>query len=116
MKEQLAALMTENLQNHTAQLRTNMTHEATALTQQLSDMPELLKKERQKIDTQQEKRKLQESLIRAQRLPQGIRGLWHKIIGKYQKTKTQNEKEYLECQRRDRDERRAVVDRQMAER
>jgi putative protein kinase ArgK-like GTPase of G3E family len=67
-------------------------------------------------DPKHEKRWEQESLQRAQRLPKGLKGIWHRITGKYQKIRNQNERETKQCRMRDRYEKRRLIDRQLKER
>jgi len=72
--------------------------------------------ERRAITEEQEKRWKAETLARAARLPKGFSGIWHRLTGRYAKVKAQNERETLEALRRDRDEKDALIMRQLEER
>jgi hypothetical protein len=63
-----------------------------------------------------EKRWQAETLARAARLPKGFSGIWHRLTGRSAKVKAQNERETLETLRRDRDEKDALIMRQLEER
>lgn len=63
-----------------------------------------------------EKRWQAEARQRAQRLPKGFSGIWHRLTGQYAKIRAQNEREALEAYRCDRAERDALVFNQIEER
>lgn len=72
--------------------------------------------ERQKLWTAIERRWDAETKRRAQRLPKGFSGIWHRLTGQYSKVKAQNEHEALEAYRRDRAEKDALIFKQLEER
>jgi predicted mannosyl-3-phosphoglycerate phosphatase (HAD superfamily) len=72
--------------------------------------------ERRALGEAQEKRWQAETLARAARLPKGFSGIWHRLTGRYAKVKAQNERETLEALHRDRDEKDALIMRQLEER
>jgi hypothetical protein len=72
--------------------------------------------ERRALSEAHEKRWQAETLARAARLPKGFSGIWHRLTGRYAKVKAQNERETLEALRRDRDEKDALIMRQLEER
>lgn len=72
--------------------------------------------ERQRIWTAHDKRWQAETKQRAQRLPKGFSGIWHRLTGEYGKIRAQNEREALDAYHRDRAEKDAVVFRQLDER
>ncbi|MAZ18504.1 MAG: relaxase [Ahrensia sp.] len=72
--------------------------------------------ERQKLWAAHDKRWQAETRLRAERLPKGFSGIWHRLTGEYGKIKAQNEREALDAYRRDREEKDAVVFRQLEER
>ncbi|MCE8510424.1 hypothetical protein KBY28_18365, partial [Ruegeria pomeroyi] len=53
---------------------------------------------------------------RAQRLPRGFSGIWHRLTGQYAKIKAQNEQETLKAWQRDRAEKDVLIFRQLEER
>ncbi|MCB1497740.1 MAG: relaxase/mobilization nuclease domain-containing protein [Bauldia sp.] len=72
--------------------------------------------ERQKLWAALERRWEAETKRRAQRLPKGFSGIWHRLTGQYSKVKAQNEHEALEAYRRDRAEKDALIFKQLEER
>ena len=57
-----------------------------------------------------------ETKERAQRLPRGISGIWHRLTGQYARIKAQNEQETLQAWQRDRAEKDALIFRHLEER
>lgn len=74
------------------------------------------KDERGKLKVGQEKRWLLETKERAQRLPRGFSGIWHRLTGQYAKIKAQNELETLKAWQRDRDQKDEMIFKQLEER
>lgn len=72
--------------------------------------------ERGQLQLKQEKRWQQEAVQRSQRVPRGFKGVWFRITGKYHKIRKQNERETDACRIRDRDEKEALIDRQLIHR
>ncbi|MBI1238296.1 MAG: relaxase/mobilization nuclease domain-containing protein [Alphaproteobacteria bacterium] len=71
---------------------------------------------RQRMSAAHERRWLAETRQRAQRLPKGFSGIWHRLTGQYSRIKTRNEMEALENYRRDRSEKDALIFKQLEER
>ena len=63
-----------------------------------------------------DKRWLAETKERADRLPRGFSGIWHRLTGRYAKIKAQNERETLKAWQRDRDEKDEMIFDQIKER
>ncbi|MCJ1903359.1 hypothetical protein MR829_23880, partial [Paracoccus versutus] len=57
-----------------------------------------------------------ETRKRAERLPKGFSGIWHRLTGKYAKVRAQNEHDALEALHRDRAEKDALIFKQIEER
>ena len=74
------------------------------------------KDERGKLKSGQEKRWLLETKERAQRLPRGFSGIWHRLTGQYAKIKAQNEQETLKAWQRDRNQKDEMIFKQLEER
>jgi len=72
--------------------------------------------EREGLSQAHELRWNAEVTARAQRLSKGFRGIWDRLTGKYAELKNQNEREALLALRRDRDEKDALIFRQIEER
>ncbi|WP_011583098.1 MULTISPECIES: relaxase/mobilization nuclease domain-containing protein [Chelativorans] len=71
---------------------------------------------RQRMSAAHEQRWQAETWQRAQRLPKGFSGIWHRLTGQYSRIRTQNELEALEAYRRDRTEKDALIFKQIEER
>lgn len=71
---------------------------------------------RQLLTAAHEQRWQAETRQRAQRLPKGFSGIWHRLTGQYAKIRAQNELEALEAYRRDRAEKDDLILRQLEER
>jgi len=74
------------------------------------------REERKQLTEAHEKRWQAETRARADRLPKGMSGIWHRLTGRYAKVKAQNEHEALNALRRDRAEKDALIVRQLDER
>ncbi|MCC5987213.1 MAG: relaxase/mobilization nuclease domain-containing protein [Pararhodobacter sp.] len=72
--------------------------------------------ERRQLTEAQEERWKAETRKRAERLPKGFSGIWHRLTGRYAKVKAQNEREALEALHRDRAEKDALIIKQIEER
>lgn len=59
-------------------------------------------------------RRVVETRKRAARLPTGIKGLWFRVTGKYNKIKVQNQSEAADCDRRDHTELQQLVQKQLS--
>jgi hypothetical protein len=71
---------------------------------------------RQRMSAAHEKRWQAETRQqRAQRLPKGFSGIWHRLTGQYSRIKAQNERETLEADRHDRAEKDALIFKQIEE-
>jgi hypothetical protein len=74
------------------------------------------RKERETLIQRQQTRWTQETRARAARLPRGLKGIWHKATGEYQKLRLQNEAETKTALERDRKELHALVRSHLLER
>jgi len=71
---------------------------------------------RQQLGAALDQRWQAETRRRAQRLPKGFSGIWHRLTGRYAEIRAQNETEALEAYRRDRTEKDALIFGQIEER
>lgn len=68
------------------------------------------------LDSVIEQRHASETLARSKRLRRGLRGLWDRITGTYQRLRKQNEQELHASQKRDATERQSLITKQLEER
>ena len=71
---------------------------------------------RAKLDQNQKLEWERETRERAARLPKGLRGLWHRLTGKYQEVRRQNDAEANHTRERHADQRQTLIDKQLGER
>lgn len=71
---------------------------------------------RQALSHKQADRRKAETVIRASRLPRGLKALWFRVTGAYGKIKRENEAEAANCKQRDQVELATIVENQLGER
>ena len=108
--------MTEKLKTYVRDVETQIKSQVQPHVQKTRTMREQHQAERIRLQSKQEARWQEETIIRSKRLPKGFKGIWFRITGKYKAVRQQNELETERCRIRDGDERQALVQRQLAER
>jgi len=115
-KALLAERMRPAIQRHIEESRNRFAKRSAALGAAKESMTRTHRAAREGLDQQLDAEWQQATKDRAARLPRGVRGLWHRITGKYQELRAQGEREAQE-QRRDQEaKRQALIDQQRAER
>lgn len=89
----IAVRMTEALRGYTAEAARQK--EAATLAMQRMHLVQKQRKERSDLAAAQEKRRIQETILRASRLNKGVRGLWDRFTGRHAKQAKENEREVL---------------------
>ncbi|HEY9009820.1 MAG TPA: relaxase [Devosia sp.] len=115
-KKRLGERMTPTIQRHIKEARAKFDRRAAQLERYRSEMTHLHRTARQKLGERQGQEWDAETRVRADRLPRGLRGLWHRIIGQYRKVRLANEAEALATQRRHARQTQALISRQLGER
>jgi hypothetical protein len=72
--------------------------------------------EREQLAQMHERRWLNETRVRSERVGRGFNALWQMITGQYHRIKKRNEQETVEAARRDKYEKQALIDHQLAQR
>lgn len=90
--------------------------QALSLKFQREQMVQRQRAQRRELDSVQAQRQEDEQRQRAARVPKGIRGLWGWVTGQNRKIRLQNELDAQQVQERDRKEREAMIQKQLAER
>ncbi len=108
--------MTEKLKTYVRDVEKRLKSQVQPYVHKTRTMREQHQAERSRLQSKQEERWQEETITRSQRLPKGFKGIWFRITGKYKTVRQQNEQEAERCRIRDRDERQALVQRQLAER
>ena len=113
---EIAQGMTGKLQAFIADAERKAAQRSEELAQQKAALASRHRAEREKLATGLERRWQAETQRRAQRLPKGFSGIWHRLTGQYAKIRDQNEREALEAYHRDRMAKDDLIFRQLDER
>lgn len=101
---------------HLAEAKDQTAQEKARLDEKRAAMAQDHSAEREKLDAGQKERWAVANRERQNRLNKGIRRLWDRVTGEYQKTQARNEAEALADLRRDREQRNELVSAQLDER
>lgn len=115
-KGALAKDMTPALRGHVDAARAGFAERSKKLGDYKAEMTRLHRLEREKLAARHKLEWDAETLTRTARLPKGLRGLWHRITGQYQKVRKANEAEAKATQLRFTGERDALSFRQLDQR
>jgi hypothetical protein len=115
-RAQLAKDLSQTYQRHRKEAELQKKRELAPFEKQRSDMAAAHRAERVRLDERQKQRWTQESKERAARIPSGMRGLWSRLSGHQAQIQKQNEREAYQALQRDRAQKQAIVDAQLAER
>lgn len=116
VKAQISEKMTKTLKNYIRGVKNQIEKKAEPFIQRKQALKKHHREQRVTLKIKQEERWRQETIKRSKRLPGGLKAIWYRIMGKYRKIRRQNELETKNCHRRDRDEKQALIDRQLQER
>ena len=108
-KDQIASDMSKHLQKHVTQAEENKQRRSAVFEFKRQRLVEEQRKERQTLEEYLRKRWDSETKERSQRLSKGLLGIWHRLTGKYEKTKRQNEIDALRAFQRDRKEKDKLI-------
>lgn len=112
----IAERMGENLQRYIAESKQRAKDIRQPLVEEIRAMALGQRAERARLIESQHKRWVEETKTRTARLPKGMKWLWQKASGQYQKIRAQNEAETKACLERDRKELHALVREHLLER
>ena len=104
--------MTPAIRRHVEESRTQFRKRSATLAHYKMEMTQLHRDARSKLETRQQQEWNDATRQRAARLPKGLRGLWHRLTGKYQEARRFNEAEALEQRDRQKAERQALIEKQ----
>lgn len=111
-KAVIAARMTPAIRRHIDESRAEFQRRSASLGEKKAAMTAEHRKERAALASVQTNQWEMESRERAARLPTGLRGLWHRITGKYQEVRRANELEAEQTRLRHAQERQDLIDAQ----
>ena len=116
MKAEISASMTSKLETFISDAEREATQRRDELALRKTELSARHRDEREKLNAGMERRWKEEALRRAQRLPKGFSGIWHRLTGQYAKIRAQNEREAFESYRRDQTMKDDLIFRQLEER
>lgn len=108
--------MTPSIRRHVEESRTRFLKRSATLGHVKMEMTHRHRDERAKFDERQRRDWDEENRARAARLPKGLRGLWHRLTGDYQKARAQNEAEAERSRQKQAQDRQALIDKQRDQR
>lgn len=115
-KREIAAKMTPAIRRHVEESRSRFRERSEKLANEKAAMTRAHRDARATLDDQHSRAWRIETQQRAERLPKGLRGLWHRLTGQYQQVRRANEGEAAQTRARHADERQALIDKQRDER
>ena len=115
-KAEIAERMTGKVREFIEQAERDARRQIAHIDFRKADMVARHREERETLTEKHEKRWQAETMARAERLPKGMSGIWHRITGRYGKIRAQNEAEALDALHRDRTEKDEMIARQLDER
>lgn len=116
MRKSIAERMTPAIRRHIQESRTQYSERVQKLDTYKAELTKLHRKARQKLRTKQRATWNKENIARAARLPKGLRGLWHRLTGKYTRVRKLNEIEARAAQKRQARERQELIETQLQQR
>ncbi|MFY9294284.1 MAG: relaxase/mobilization nuclease domain-containing protein [Methylorubrum rhodinum] len=101
--------MTPAIRRHIAESRERFEKRSATLGRAKEEMTRQHRAAREALDARQREERQAGTKARAERLPRGLAGLWHRLTGKYQQTRAANEAEaQASCQRQESERERLV--------
>jgi hypothetical protein len=108
--------ITPAIRRHIEEARGQFRERSNKLGQYKTEMTRFHRDARDTLDSRQRTEWDAETRARQARLPKGLRGLWHRITGKYQQVRRQNETEAQRTRERHAQERQRLIDKQLEQR
>jgi len=115
-KKQIGERMTPAIRRHIAESRARFEKRAATIAARKAEITNQHREARQKFEARQKAEWKAETRMRAERLPKGLMSLWHRITGKFQTIRRQNESEAKATLQRHADERQKLMDAQFQQR
>ncbi|SDL58782.1 relaxase/mobilization nuclease domain-containing protein [Aliiruegeria lutimaris] len=116
IKAEIAQRMTRKLKELIKDVEKDAQRRLATIDLRKAEMIARHQDERARLWAALEKRWEAETHQRAERLPKGVSGIWHRLTGRYAKVKAQNEQETLQAYRRDQAEKDALIFKQLEQR
>jgi hypothetical protein len=115
-KKQIGERMTPAIRRHVEESRDQFRARSAKLGEYKSQMTQFHRTARGNQEQRHAREWDAETKERAARLPRGVRGLWHRITGKYQEVRLLNEREAQATRERQAQERQKLIEQQLEQR
>ncbi len=115
-KKRIAKKITPALKAHVAEAQERFAERSNKLGSYKAEMTAHHRKAREALSQKQKTDWDNETRHRAARLPRGLKGLWHRLTGRYQTVRAENERDAAVTLQRQAAERQALIEKQMKER
>ncbi len=115
-KAALGKTMVPAIRRHVEESRAQFRQRSATLAHYKMEMTHLHRDARSKLDERHRSEWDDETLARTARLPTGLRGLWHRLTGRYQEVRRQNEDEAKRSRERQAEERQTLIEKQLEQR
>lgn len=115
-RKEIGSAMTPAIRRHVEEARGRFVERSAKLARYKQEMTRLHRTARTGLDQKLDAEWREETRERAARLPKGLKGLWHRITGKYQQVRAENEAQARETRERQERERQALIKRQREQR
>ena len=88
VKAQISRKMTGVLKKYIQEVKSQIEKKKEPLKQRKQTIKKHHQEKRQALKEKQEKRWQKETIERSKRLPRGLKGIWYRLTGKYQKIRS----------------------------
>jgi len=116
VRTDLNGRVTDQMRGYIDQIKSRQADEFAPIKADIADMVHAHRNERRKVRDGQAKRWQAEAKSRSDRLNKGLRGLFDRMTGSAKKARSRNEREAMNCAKRDQQQRDRMVVAQMKER
>lgn len=116
VKAVIGRRMSSAIRRHVEESRGRFRKRSATLIEHRAAMTELHRDARVLLTMRHQDEWDRETKARADRLPKGLMGLWHRLTGKYQEVRRFNQAEAVQTRERQAAERQALVEKQLEER
>lgn len=115
-QKKIGERMTPAIRRHVDESRAAFRKRSATLGNYKMQMGQLHRDARGKLEDRHTRETLEETKVRAARLPRGVRSLWARVTGRYQEIRSQNEREAERAKERQARERQELIEKQLEQR
>lgn len=116
VKASIRSKVTAQMRDYIGEIKAGHTEQLSPLRNEHRAMTFAHRQERQQVREGQEQRWIAETKSRSDRLNKGVRGLFDRLSGKATATRVENERDAMQCAKRDQEQRDYLIKAQMKER